>query len=103
MTLTESIAQGRTQLHLSGELTIFYVSAIKERLLKYVSDYTYLTVDLHAVDEIDTAGVQMLMCCKKEALKKSHTLLFHAHSQAVIAISTLLHMEMFFDLGEQSE
>lgn len=102
MTLTESSNNGRTQLHLSGELTISYVRAIKEPLLKYVRDYAYLTVDLSAVDEIDTAGLQMLMCCKKEAMKKSHTVLFNAHSQAVIEIADLLHMGIFFDLGEQS-
>lgn len=103
MTLTESTYNGRPQLHMSGELTVFYVGDIKDRLMHYARDYTYLAVNLGEVSEIDTAGVQLLVLFKREGVKKSHTIVFNTPSQAIIDMAELLHMRLFFDLGESRQ
>lgn len=61
----------RLELHqrtmwLSGELTIFSVQDVRNRLAEAFAQLDELRVDLRAVTEIDTAGLQlMLLACRQ--------------------------------------
>lgn len=103
MRLTETIHAGRTHVSLAGDVTIFFVAGAKAQLLQYVHDYAYLEVDLEEVASMDMAGLQLLMMLKNEGQKKSHTIVFSTHSQAIKALAALLHLDEFFDLDEKSQ
>lgn len=60
-------------LPVEGELTVFTVHALKDRLLAALAGdglRAGLTVDLSAVSEIDGAGVQLLMAARREAAQR---------------------------------
>ncbi|MFG1606844.1 lipid asymmetry maintenance protein MlaB [Actinoplanes sp. NPDC049265] len=54
---------------LEGELTILTAAAQKDRLLAALAGSGGLRVDLAAVDEIDTAGLQILLAAQRAAAK----------------------------------
>jgi len=55
------------RLAVEGELTIITAAAEKERLLAALQTSSGLRVDLAAVEEIDTAGLQVLLLARREA------------------------------------
>jgi anti-sigma B factor antagonist len=97
MKLTETIQEGKVCLALSGEMTVFHVAENMEILLHYVGLHPYLIVDVSELTDLDMAGLQLLMLLKKESEKISCRIFFKHHSQVVLHIAALLHMETFFD------
>lgn len=80
-------------LRLEGELTIFRAAELKPVLL---GDAPPTQVDLSAVSEIDTAGVQLLMVAKQAAQAQGRSLALINHSAAVIEVFELLNVTAFF-------
>ena len=91
VTLEESAA-GQWNLSLSGTLTIYEVAGIQE-LLKPLTAPESLTVDLQEVDEIDTAGLQLLLALHQWLGEHLHLI---RHSQAVIELIDLFQLAAFF-------
>ncbi|MBT3065187.1 lipid asymmetry maintenance protein MlaB [Rhodoferax sp. U11-2br] len=86
-----------TVLKIEGELTIFRAAELKPMLL----DAPAVTeVDLSAVTELDTAGLQLLMVAKKAALAQGRELQLTGHSPAVLDVLALLNVAA--DLGDQT-
>ncbi|GAA3392229.1 STAS domain-containing protein [Cryptosporangium minutisporangium] len=56
-----------TRLELNDELTIVTAAETVERLKPYLATGTNLELDLSAVTDIDTAGLQILLVAKREA------------------------------------
>ena len=50
-----------------GEMTIYAAAEIKEPLLTALDGAPGLTLDLSAVEELDTTGLQLLMLLAREA------------------------------------
>jgi anti-anti-sigma factor len=85
------------QLALDGELTIYRAAELKERLLDALAaTEAVLEIDLSGVDEIDTAGLQLLMLAKREAAACGRQLRLVAHSRAVLAAFDLLNLAGYF-------
>ncbi len=79
------------------DMTIYNAQSLKETLLGYChADTRELQLDLSAVTEIDSAGLQLLLLLKAEAQKRSFTLRLLRHSEAVIEIFELLKLGMYF-------
>lgn len=83
-----------TVLRIEGEFTIVRAMELKQALLARPQP---LEIDLSGVTEIDTAGVQLLMLAKKEALAARRELHLVAHSPAVIEVFDLLNVGEYFD------
>lgn len=83
-------------LRIEGELTIYRAEELKQVLLGTTADSAPLELDLSAVTEIDTAGVQLLMLAKKTALAQQRELRLVAHSPAVTDVFELLNLAAFF-------
>jgi anti-anti-sigma factor len=75
-----------------GEMTIYNVSEQKNKLIDFLSSAIELQVDLSAVTEIDSAGLQLLLWLKQEA----SNLKLVNHSQAVVNVFQLLNLAMYF-------
>lgn len=71
-------------LTIEGELTVFAVHALKDRLMAALNESTQLTVDLSAVSEVDGAGIQLLLAAKREALQRGGALSLTGHPPQVI-------------------
>lgn len=79
-----------------GEMTIFSAQELKEALLSPLTDNDDVEVDLSAVSEIDSAGLQIMLLLKLEALVLNKMLRFTVHSAAVREIIDLCDLGAFF-------
>ena len=73
-------------LSLTENLTIYHALEQKNALLAALDGTEELELDLAQVGEIDTAGLQLLIMLKKEALRVGKTLAIVAHSQSVRSV-----------------
>ncbi|MBI5256515.1 MAG: STAS domain-containing protein [Burkholderiales bacterium] len=80
-------------LALDGELTIFRAAELKQALLG--SPRPEL-LDLSGVTEIDTAGLQLLLLARQEALQQQRPLRLQAPSAVVADVLTLLNLTSHF-------
>lgn len=83
-----------TTAALAGNLTIQTVRTTQPQLVAALSSQTHIEIDLSRVDEIDSAGLQLLIAAKHEAIAQHKTLQFIALSDPV------LDALLFFDMGE---
>lgn len=73
----------RQRLALTEDLTIYNALEQKNVLLEALARVDELELDLLPVNEIDTAGMQLLILLKREALRLGKSVNIVAHSQAV--------------------
>jgi anti-anti-sigma factor len=74
------------RISLSEDLTIYHALEQKQVLLDAIAVTSDLELDLSQVSEMDTAGLQLLIMLKKEALRTGKRVSIVAHSQAVGAV-----------------
>jgi anti-anti-sigma factor len=81
---------------IDGELTIYRADELKCALIEPLSAGIRLVLDLSAVTEIDTCGLQLLMLAKRTAKAVQAELQLIGHSPAVIEVFELLNVAAFF-------
>lgn len=84
------------RLALSADLTIYHAAAQKEELLQALAGTERLELDLSAVGDIDTAGLQLLILVKREAQAKGKQVSFSGHSNAVRQTIDFCHLAAAF-------
>lgn len=77
---------------LEGELTIHNAVQIRDELLVQLGKGKEIEINLQHVSELDTAGVQLLLMVKREAVKLGKTLHFVQHSKAALEVLDLLNI-----------
>ncbi len=87
---------GTIHLSVKDDMTIYNAASLKETLLGFCEPGKELQLDLSAVNEIDSAGVQLLLLLKAESQKRGFTLKLSRHSEAVIEVFELLKLGMYF-------
>ena len=83
-------------LRIEGELTIYRAAQLKDTLLAAVAANGTLEIDLSAVEEFDTAGLQLLMLAKRAATAAGHTLRLAGPSAPVLVVFELLALSQHF-------
>lgn len=97
MTAKAKKNDGILQLPIKDDMTIYNAESLKETLLGYCHPSTQeLQLDLSAVTEMDSAGLQLLLLLKAEAQKRGFVLRLLQHSEAVIEVFELLKLGMYF-------
>ena len=86
--------QYRTSIN--DDMTIYNAAAQKQMLLDALDGCEELDLDLSQVGDIDTAGFQILLLTKREALKAHKTVRLTAHSKAVTDLLDLYNMASYF-------
>ncbi len=94
--MTDKYKPSPSVLRMEGEMTIYRASELKQTLLEALNQSTALTIDLSAVTEMDTAGLQILVLAKKVAQSKQQELQLVAHSAAVQEVFELLNLAEYF-------
>lgn len=84
-------------LCIEGELNIYRAEELKRALLASLEQTPILEVNLAAVTELDSAGVQLLMLAKESAKARDRELHLVAHSAAVAEVFELLNLGPYFD------
>lgn len=88
------MAANRVTLH--EDLSIYQASAQKQQLLDALAQGGALELDLAQVGEIDTAGLQLLILGKREALRLGCDFRIVAHSPEVRRAIDLCNLTAFF-------
>lgn len=92
--LRDDIAPGRVQLQ--GSLDIYAAAELHAQLLQWLAAHPRLELDLSAVDDIDSSGVQLLMAAKRHARTQGRSLHLVAHSAAVLRTLELCQLLGYF-------
>lgn len=87
---------GTRRLVLEGDMTIYGATSLKQKLLGALKGASRLEVDLSRVGEVDTAGVQLLLLAKREAMAAAKTLRLTGHSPAILDAIDLFNLGATF-------
>lgn len=85
-----------TQVVIHDEMTIYTVLEQKNVLVVQLKAEKVLQLDLSKVSEIDSAGMQLLIFMKQEAIRVNNQFSLVHHSQAVVEVLELLGLTAFF-------
>lgn len=72
-----------SRLTLDSDMTIYHAGEHKDALLRALGEVDCLEIDLSAVGDIDTAGLQLLILLKREARASGKQVVLTGHSAAV--------------------
>jgi anti-sigma B factor antagonist len=81
-------------MRVEGEMTIYRAAELKPALLDAVRTHDAPALDLSAVTEFDSAGLQLLLVARQEAARLGKRLAVSAASSAVRDVFTLLGMDL---------
>jgi anti-sigma B factor antagonist len=81
---------------IEGELSIYTAAELKPQLYNVLQQHAELELDLSAVSEMDSAGLQVLIATKREAAGSGRVLRLTQHSPAVLEVFDLCNMAAFF-------
>jgi anti-anti-sigma factor len=97
MNISRKKSKDTTTLIFEGDLTIYYVTQIKDEIF---ADYEKLAdkiaLDLEAVSEIDTAGVQLLLFAKKFFSTVHRSIFISKSNESVDTVLTVLDVNTHF-------
>ncbi|MFJ3055730.1 lipid asymmetry maintenance protein MlaB [Herbaspirillum sp. NPDC087042] len=97
MPLKYTVQEDQLQLTLRGSLTIFQAAERKPELLHALTlAQRVVLLDMSAVDEIDTAGIQLLLLLRRELVASARHLELGACSPAVLSALDLLQLHERF-------
>jgi len=88
--------RGVTILHMNGDMTIYTAAALKEELMSHITQQCEHEIDLSEVNEMDSAGLQLLILAKREAARQNAILSFNGHSRAVLEVMDICNMAAYF-------
>lgn len=83
-------------LDIKGEMTIYTAAEQKGQLLEFIESGDSLEINLSQVNELDTAGTQLLILAKQEAARAKKNLRFVMHSNAVLDVLELANLTAVF-------
>ncbi len=81
---------GRATLKVEGDLTIYTASEAREVLRSTLDGSPPPDLDLSGIEELDTAGAQLLVWLKRQAALAGKPLIYVHHSSAVVEVLDLL-------------
>lgn len=84
---------------IEGDLTIYRAAEIKDLVFPKIDSASAIEIDLSKVAEIDSAGLQLLIAAKLEAMIRDKQLHFVGHSKPVQEVLDLCDLGGFF--GDQ--
>jgi anti-sigma B factor antagonist len=92
-----SVEGAYIRLTVDGPMTIYEASGNKTELLEALADGRGLEIDLSNVDEIDTAGLQLLVLTQREGGKVGKPVRLVAQSAALLEVLNRYGLGTCFD------
>jgi anti-sigma B factor antagonist len=86
----------RATLAINEGMTIYHALEQKQQLMEALHGADHLALDLSQVGEMDSAGLQLLILCKRTAQAASKELAIVAHSQAVQDVIDFCNIAAYF-------
>jgi anti-sigma B factor antagonist len=83
---------------IDGDLTVFTVDAWRARLLPALARHPVLTLDLAAITEFDSAGLQLLALLKLEGKAQGRQVVLRDPGAAVHSVVALYRLQELFGM-----
>jgi len=99
----EQAVEGLCKLVFAEDLTIYAIEGLKEGLAAHLSSYDSFELNLAQVEEMDSAGVQLLMAFKSELMREKKQLRLTHMSPVVTQLLGSYGLSERFNMGEQHE
>ena len=96
MAITLETSGSRCKAVVRGNMTIYEAAADKPVLLEALARANELEIDLSAVAEMDTAGLQLLILAERESLKEGKRLSIIAHSESSLDVLDRYNLVSYF-------
>jgi anti-sigma B factor antagonist len=96
MAITFEASGSRCKAIVSGNMTIYEAAADKPVLLEALACANELEIDLSAVSEMDTAGLQLLILAERESLKAGKRLRIVGHSESSLDVLDRYNLVSYF-------
>ena len=96
MAITLKTSGGRCKAVVSGNMTIYEAAADKPVLLEALDHANEVEIDLSAVAEMDTAGLQLLILAERESLKAGKRLSIVGHSESSLDVLDRYNLASYF-------
>lgn len=96
MEIQARMRNGVRKVRIAGEMSIYNAAESKQELLWKLDGANQIEIDLSGVSELDSAGLQLLILLKHEAVRQGKTLRLLAHSLAVLEVFTLVRADTLF-------
>lgn len=84
------------KLAMRGPMTIYEAASDKKRLLDALEGARELEIDLSRVSDMDTAGIQVLLLLKREAISRGKALRLSAHNAVVLDVLNAYNLGAYF-------
>ncbi|HEX8012102.1 MAG TPA: STAS domain-containing protein [Casimicrobiaceae bacterium] len=92
----ETGIEGYCKAIVDGAMTIYEAAADKPLLLSALAAAKETEIDLSSVDEMDTAGLQLLILVKRESMKAGKVLHLSGHSPAALDVFERYNLGSYF-------
>jgi anti-anti-sigma factor len=96
MSITVRKRGNKRTVKLSGDVTIFEISEMWQKLDPVLRETDEIDIDLGGVSDIDTAGLQLLMVAKKAEQESAKSVHLLNHSEAVIDALEVFDLAGYF-------
>ena len=96
MAITLETTSGRCRAIVRGNMTIYEAAADKPVLLDALAKVGDVEIDLSAVSEMDTAGLQLLILAERESLKAGKRLSIVGHSESSLDVLDRYNLVSYF-------
>jgi anti-sigma B factor antagonist len=96
MAVVASTKKGIRRLRVESDMTIYTAAELKQEFLPGLAKCKELELDLSGVNEMDSAGLQLLILLKREAKDRGVRLHMVAHGPAVTSVIDTCNMAAFF-------
>lgn len=85
-----------SHIALDGDLTIYTVAEQRVKLMDAIATRMDIDVDLSAVVEIDSAGLQLMVAAKRHAIAVGKYLRYINYSDPILGTLDLCDLESYF-------
>ncbi|MFT5758202.1 MAG: anti-sigma B factor antagonist [Alteromonadaceae bacterium] len=93
---------GLCKLAIVDDMTIYAIDDLKNALNEEIDLYDRFDLNLSAVEEIDSAGIQLLLALRTELISKNKELKISSQSEVVTKIMESYDVIDIFNIGENA-
>lgn len=94
--------QGVCKISISEDMTIYAIDVLKQELSEEMDICTKYELDLSYVEEIDSAGIQLLLAFKDELMRKKKGIKLTAMSSIVTELMDIYGVSSTFNISDSA-
>jgi anti-anti-sigma factor len=97
MNILKANENGTSRITVEGDLTVYTAAGFKKEAVDELLNAKKFEIDLSRVEDIDSAGMQILLAFKLEAERMNTGFCVKSKSPAVSSIIEMFHLSDFFE------